>query len=137
MIIPGTLNATNPKRDKPETRPFSMRLTEDERRLLLLRAGRLPLGTYIRDLILAEGMQAKRQRWVNPVKDHDALARVLAGLGQSRIASNLNQLAKAVNFGTLPVTPETERDLSDACSAIAAMRRDLMRALGLTEGSQS
>lgn len=137
MTIPETPNVADPKRDKPDTRPFSIRLTEDEKRLLLLRAGRLPLGTYIRDLILAEGMQAKRRRLANPVKDHDALARVLACLGQSRVASNLNQLAKAINFGILPVTPQTERDLSEACSAVAAMRRDLMQALGLAESSRS
>lgn len=47
---------------KPETRPFSIRLTEDERRLLLARAGRLPLGTYVRDVILAESSHAKRAR---------------------------------------------------------------------------
>lgn len=137
MTIPQTPIAADPRREKPETKPFSIRLTDDEKSLLLLRAGRLPLGTYIRDLILAEGLQAKRRRSANPVKDHDALARVLAGLGQSRIASNLNQLAKAVNFGILPVTPETERDLSEACLAVIAMRGDLIAALGLAEGGRS
>ncbi len=136
MTIAGMPNVASPQRGKPETKPFSIRLTDDERQLLLQRAGRLPLGTYIRDLILAEDLQTKRRRWTNPVKDHDALARVLASLGQSRIGNNLNQLAKAVNFGILPVTVETERDLSEACMAVAAMRYDLMRALGLTEGSQ-
>lgn len=58
--------------------------------------------------------------------------RVLAALGQSRIANNVNQLAKAVNIGTLPVTPETEQDIGEACSAVKAMRADLMRALGLS-----
>lgn len=115
----------------------SIRLTEAEKSLLLHRAGRLPLGTYIRDLILAQSLQAKRHRLTNPVKDHDALARVLAGLGQSRIANNLNQLAKAVNFGILPVTAETERDLREACSAVIAMRRELMQALGLAGNSAS
>ena len=84
--------------ERPQTRPFSIRLTDAERCLLLDRAGR-----------------------------------VLAALGQSRIASNLNQLAKAVNIGVLPVTPETEADMSEACAAVSAMRADLMRALGLVE----
>lgn len=122
------------KRITKPTKPISLRLTEDEKRLLLDRAGSLPLGTYIRGLILADGSQAQRRRVRrarSPVKDDEALARVLAALGQSRIANNLNQLAKAVNIGVLPVTPETERDIGEACADIKAMRRDLMHALGL------
>lgn len=119
--------------ERPQTRPFSIRLTDAERCLLLDRAGRVPLGTYIRDALLSGDAQAKRRRQTRPVKDHEALGRVLAALGQSRISSNLNQLAKAVNIGVLPVTPETEADLAEACAAVSAMRADLMRALGLVE----
>lgn len=113
------------------TKPFSIRLTEDERGTLLARAGRVPLGTFIRDLLLDGKAQAKRRRSLSPVKDHEALARVLALLGASRIASNLNQLAKAANTGILPVGPETDADLREACAAVVAMRAALMKALGL------
>lgn len=123
--------------EKPETRPFSIRLTADEKRLLVERAGRVPLGTYIRDAVLSGDAQAKRRRQASPIRDHEALGRVLAALGQSRLSSNLNQLAKAVNIGALPVTPETEAEISDACAAVAAMRGDLVRALGLMEGGAS
>lgn len=126
---------TYPEKDKPDTRPFSIRLTQAERCLLLARAGRVPLSTYIRDAILSADAQTKRRRQANPIKDHEALARVLAALGQSRLSNNLNQLAKAVNTGVLPVTPETEAEISHACAAVSAMRGDLMRALGLMEGS--
>jgi len=68
------------------------------------------------------------------VQDADALARVLGALGQSRLSSNLNQLAKAVNSGSLPVSPETEADLSAACRDVSAMRTDLLRALGKSPG---
>lgn len=124
------------KRPGTTARPFSIRLTEDERRLLLERSGKQSLGTYLRDLILGAASQAPRQRSAGKVQDHEALARVLAALGQSRIASNLNQLARAVNIGVLPVTPETDREIREACSAIIAMRRDLMRALGIAEGGR-
>lgn len=127
----------DPKGEKPETKPFSIRLTDSEKRLLLERAGRLPLGTYIRDLILAADVQARRVRWHNPVADHKALARVLAGLGQSRLSSNLNQIAKAVNAGLLPLTPETEVELNEACSAVSFMRIELMRALDLMKGGRA
>lgn len=128
---------TQEKKEKPDSKPFSIRFTDDEKRLLLEKAGRVPLGTYIRDCALAGDVQAKRLRWNNPVKDHEALARVLAALGQSRLANNLNQLAKAVNIGVLPVTPETEDEISKACAAVVAMRRDLMGALGLPEGGRA
>ena len=120
-----------------ETKPFSIRLTDAEKRLLLERAGRVPLGTYIRDLILKGDVQVKRARRVNPVKEHEDLARILAALGQSQIANNLNQIAKAVHIGALPVTPETDAGIMGACAAVSAMRVELMRALGLVEGGSA
>jgi hypothetical protein len=123
-----------------EAKPFSIRLTDEEKWHLLKQAGKRPLGTYIRNLILSEGSQAPRKvmrRAPAPVKDHEALARVLAALGQSRIANNLNQLAKAVNIGALSVSPEVDEDISGACAAVSAMRRELMRALGLKPGGGS
>ena len=80
-------------------KPFSLRFTNEERRLLASQAGGTQLATYLRDLILERSSQAFRRRTTSPVKDHEALARVLAGFGQSRIANNLNQLAKALNIG--------------------------------------
>ncbi|MES1991835.1 MAG: hypothetical protein V4441_12910 [Pseudomonadota bacterium] len=94
----------------------------------------MPLGTYLRELALGNAPGASRRRVENPVKDHEALARVLAALGQSLIASSLKQLANAAHIGALPVTPETEQEISNACAAVLAMRTDLMRALGLMEG---
>ncbi|WP_421929791.1 plasmid mobilization relaxosome protein MobC [Neoaquamicrobium sediminum] len=121
---------------KPRTRPFSIRLTDAEKAILLRRAGNRSLGVYVRGLAEGElAFRPRQRRSKAPIKDHEALARVLAALGQSRVANNLNQIAKAVNIGVLPVTPETEQDICDACSAVAAMRRHLISALGLTGGS--
>lgn len=130
------IQTTCPQADKSAAKPFSIRLTDDERKLLLDRAGKLPLSTYVRNLVLEEAARAPRRRMRRsrkPVKDDETLARLLATLGQSRIANNLNQLAKAVNIGMLPVTPETENDIGEACAAVVAMRRDLMGALGFGE----
>ncbi len=60
-----------------------------------------------------------------------ALARVLALLGQSHIASNLNQLAKAAHTGTLPLDDELARDLREAVESVDAIRKMLVAALGL------
>ena len=74
-------------------------------------------------------MPPRRTRGKFPVKDQAALAKALALLGGSRLSQNLNQLARAVNIGALPVTPETEGQLREACRAVDEMRADLLRAI--------
>lgn len=118
---------------KPEPRyapPFSLRLTADERERLDVLRGSIPLGQYIREELLGKNAAPRKRRSRRPVKDQEALGRVLGTLGASHLSSNLNQLARAVNSGSLPVTPETEESLSEAFAAVVAMRQDLMRALG-------
>lgn len=121
-----------PKTAKAAPPPFSLRLTFEERQRLEADAGDMPLGAFIRKRLLGDNAAQRKRKGNSPVKDKAALARVLGALGQSRLSSNLNQLAKAVNTGSLPVTPETEADLKTACRDIAALRADLLRALGKT-----
>ena len=110
--------------------PFSLRLTPEERAALERAAAGMPLGVFIRAKLLSGDLTPRRTRGQTPVKDHAALARVLGALGQSRLSSNLNQLAKAAHLGALPVTPELERELGEACAQIRSLRDELMRALG-------
>lgn len=114
--------------------PFSLRLTHDERARLDAERGNKPLGAYIRERLFGEDATPRKRRSYNPAADTEALGRVLGALGQSRLSSNLNQLAKAVNTGSLPVTPETEADLQAACREVAVLRADLLRALGKSPG---
>ena len=116
--------------------PFSLRLTFAERTRLERDAAGMALGAYIRETLFGEDAEPRRTRGKFPVKDHQALGRVLGAIGQSRLSSNLNQLAHAANTGSLPVSPETENALKDACSEIQAMRRDLLLALGLVGENQ-
>ena len=111
--------------------PFSLRLTFEERSALEAAAGGQPLGRYIRQKVLGENAAERKPYGKTPVKDHVALGRVLAGLGQSRLSNNLNQLARAVNSGSLPVTPDTEAYLREACDDIREIRTELVKALGL------
>ena len=111
--------------------PFSLRLTFEERAKLEEAAKGVPLGAYIRARLIDEDLPKVRRRGTRPVADHAQLAKVLAGLGSSRLSSNLNQLAKAVHTGSLPVTPDTESELQQACADISAMRQMLVKALGL------
>ena len=115
---------------KPYDPPFSLRLSFEERARLTEQAGGMPLGAYIRERLLAEPPRRSR---LTPA-DRQALLQVLGTLGQSRIANNLNQLAKQANLGTLPVTPDTEAELTGAAADIAAMREMLVQALGLDGG---
>ncbi|MEM7192531.1 MAG: hypothetical protein AAF405_06615 [Pseudomonadota bacterium] len=128
------ITAVEPEKEQKYPPPFSLRLTYEERARLEAEAGDKPLGVYIRERLLGEDTTPRKRRGNSPVKDKEALGRVMGALGASRLSANLNQLAKAVNSGSLPVTPETEAELGEACRDIADMRADLMRALGKSPG---
>ncbi|MBK9948621.1 MAG: hypothetical protein IPP12_15740 [Nitrospira sp.] len=115
--------------------PFSMRFTPEERAWLDRVAAGIPVAAFIRSLIFDEYLLKKRRKpRKSPVKDHQVLARLQAELGQSRLASNLNQLAKAANSGSLEVSPDTEKALQNACSDVRWMRHMLIEAFGLEPG---
>lgn len=121
-------------RQKPLS-PFSLRFTPEERAWLDQAAAGMPLGAFLRSIIFDEDLIKKRRKpRKSPVKDHQVLAQLQAELGQSRLASNLNQLAKAANSGSLEVTPDTEKALLSACSDVRWMRHMLMEALGISPG---
>ena len=109
--------------------PFSVRLSEDERARLMAAAGGVPLGTYIKAAALG-GTAPRRRSSPFAVQDRRAFSEALALLGQSRLASNLNQLARAANIGSLPLTPETEADLKEALRAVQSLRALLLAGLG-------
>ena len=115
--------------------PFSIRLTFDERARLDAERGRQSLAAHIRTRLFGEEVAVRKKPGNSTIKDAEALGRVLGALGGSRLSSNLNQLAKAVNTGSLPVTPETEADLVAACEEVRALRNDLLRALGKSPGA--
>ena len=101
-------------------------------------ANGVPLGAYIKAKLFDEPLEKVRRRNTNPVKDHEALGRVLGALGKSRLSQNLNQIARAANMGSLPVSPELEDELRQACADVETLRKELLRALGsLSEGGPS
>ncbi|MGI1663955.1 hypothetical protein ACRDNQ_17080 [Palleronia sp. KMU-117] len=114
--------------------PFSLRLTYEERARLDAERGDQSLGGYIRERLFGDDAAPRKKRGNSPVQDKEALGRVMGALGQSRLSANLNQLAKAVNTGSLPVTPETEAELIEACREVSEIRDALMRALGKMPG---
>lgn len=113
--------------------PFSLRLSPEERARLEHEAAGLSLGAYIRSRLFQTDTPPPKSRGKFPVKGHKALAQAIALLGQSRIASNLNQLARAAHTGTLPVDGSMEVDLHEAVQAVSDIRALLISALGLSE----
>ena len=121
-------------RQKPLS-PFSIRFTAEERAFLDQMAGDIPLADFLRSLIFDEDRLSKRRRRrKSPIKDAQLLSQVLAELGKSRLSSNVNQLAKQANSGSLEVSPDTEKALQEACSDIKWIRFMLMEALGIQPG---
>lgn len=112
--------------DNKRPTPFSLRLTRDERTMLDERAGGQPLGAYIRGQLLGEVNLTKRRAQRKPKVTDKNLALVMALLGEQRIASNLNQLARHANMGTLDCDDETLEQIQEACAAMIAVRHYLL-----------
>ncbi len=124
-------NDNTPRRQQ---KPFSIRFNEAERAELSRSAGKLSWAAYIRLKLFGEAVdpnRTKSRKRREPSVDRTALAQALGQLGQSRLSSNLNQIAKAANLGILPATPELAEELHAACADVRAMRNALIAALGL------
>lgn len=109
--------------------PFSIRLTQEEREQLEAEAKGKPLSVYMRERLLGDGTAPRKLRR-KPSADQAGLAKVLGMLGQSRLANNLNQIAKAAHIGVLVVSPALIEEIEEACRDIRIMRDALLSALG-------
>lgn len=114
---------------RPPLRNFTLRLTDAERAELERRAGELAVGSYIKAVLFAGGGERRRGAR-RPVKDHAALAQVLACLGQSRLGESLDRLSRAAESGTLFIDDDVPVAIRRACEDIAVIRLLLMRSLG-------
>ena len=94
--------------------------------MLEKRADGIPLGTFIRSSLLESGRKV-------PVDNRQTLAQILAMLGGSAIAANLNEIARLGRLGALPLSPETESEIHQAVADIAEMKAMLMKALRIKE----
>ncbi|RVT87444.1 hypothetical protein DXV76_03500 [Rhodobacteraceae bacterium CCMM004] len=91
----------------------------------------MPVGAYIKSVVLADDAPKYRRRRRLADNDQRLLAEILARLGASRSAANLNQIAKHLNQGTLMLEEELDADLRQACAEVAWIRATLVKALGL------
>lgn len=112
--------------------PFTMRLNPQEREQLakLAQDMNLSQAAFIRAKVF-DGLPLKQKK-VAATLDHQTLAKLLMMLGESRIANNLNQLAKHANCGTLELeSKELEAQLNESYEAVIWMRQTLLQSLGL------
>jgi hypothetical protein len=116
---------------KKKAAPFSLRLSEAERARLIAEAEGARLGTYIKEKLLVSTTSARQHRTSLGVQDRAALAKVLALLGKSGLVSNLTQLARLANSGSLPFTPEIEEELRASLREVREIRRLLLLSLGM------
>ena len=90
----------------------------------------MTLSAYIRACVFAEKTRRRKRRPKTVVDDKKAIAEALALLGQSRIASNLNQLAYHANIGILIEDEDTKAGIAEANEHLQVIRSLLIRALG-------
>ncbi|WP_145976983.1 plasmid mobilization protein [Leisingera aquaemixtae] len=107
-----------------------MRLTSEERARLEELAAGTTLSAYIRACVFAKEEKRRRHRPKSVVTDKKAAAEALAMLGQSRIASNLNQLAYHANIGALMIGEREKAQIAEAYAHVLSIRSLLMQALG-------
>lgn len=128
--------ANSPK--KPDNRrkypsPITFRPTDEERAMLQADAAGMSKSAYIRKCLFG----SKASKRVVPEADRLLLAQILAKLGESRIANNLNQIAYHANYGSLVLDDVTIEEINEACLHVAWMRAQLIEALGLKERNNS
>jgi len=105
---------------EPKDSMLCIRMTHEEKRILEQRseAASLSISEYGRWCMLKEECAPRKTRGKHPVKDYGILGAILAALGRTRIASNLNQIAKNINNGTIEMTPEVKQAIMEACEFI-------------------
>lgn len=112
---------------------ITLRLTEEENAHLRQLSAGTSISSYVRKCIFGQDVAPRKVRERVPVKEEQALAKILGSLGESRIANNLNQITYQANCGLLQMDEATEEEIKMACARIAWIRVKLIEALGLKD----
>lgn len=115
---------------KPSTSVLSVRLSADERGLLLVRAGNKSMSAYVRAFLFEKEAISYSRKGQTPKLDRAELAKLLAWLGESQIAAHLAILANAAESGSLDMSEPVTKAVFKACADIDHIRTILMQAMG-------
>ncbi|MEM1151614.1 MAG: hypothetical protein AAGI03_13835 [Pseudomonadota bacterium] len=110
---------------------LTLRLSTTERTELERLAAGQSLSAFVRAKLFGKAAIRRQKTIRTPIADHRALARVLSALGKSSVTADLARLHWASATGTVNLDIETTAAVQRACTEIATMRQDLVRALGL------
>ena len=124
----GAFSSAGSKSRAEKTHFVTVRLTAAEKQRLDREAAGESTSAYVRDRLF-EG--SKRAKASYSIADQKALAQVLRALAQSNLALDLDAICHASETGELPITDALSARLHVACEDVAAIRKDLIRALGL------
>jgi len=125
-------NSTNMQTSSPKNNAdhrVTIRITGDEFDQLKTDSEGMSHSAHIRRCTFG----TKTSKRVVPEADRTLLAQILAKLGESRIANNLNQVAYHANCGSLILEDVTIEEINEACLHVAWMRTQLIEALGLKD----
>lgn len=125
----GRLTAAKRKNKHPS--PLTLRMSDTELAAVKADAerGGVSVSAHVRSKVF--GKSGRRGNM--PVKDREALGRLLGLLGQSEFAESLKQIASEAEQGSLLLDEETERKIEEAFLHVCFMREALVAALGLRE----
>ncbi|OUS37243.1 hypothetical protein A9Q94_06480 [Rhodobacterales bacterium 56_14_T64] len=112
---------------------ITIRLKPDEYALLSEKAGRQALGSFIRELALDKAVERRNAVKPVPIKDHKALAQILAMLGQHRLVRAFKAADQQVSDGVRAADDETKLLIRDCHALLDRSRKLLIHALGLAE----
>jgi hypothetical protein len=110
--------------------PLSVRLTAAERSNLLARAGGRTLSAYVKAVLFHDAPVTAARGHGLALADRTLLAHLLATLGGSGTAPNLELLAREAEAGNLFCDGLTAVRLRQACDDVRLMHDALMRGLG-------
>lgn len=123
--------AAKPRARKQATHTISLRVTDEEKAKLERDAAGMSRSAYIRERLLGNDAKPRKTRGKHPIKDYEALARVLGLLSRTNLASDLSELDWAIEQGVVTIDAPTALATKMACVDIAAIRAELIVALGL------
>jgi hypothetical protein len=111
----------------------TLRHTIGEGELWTANAGILGISTskYIRKEMANKALQRRLDIALERQNARKEYAVILQSLGKSRIASNLNQIAYAVNTGTLVFSPDVIAQINETHEMHLYIRSLLINALGV------
>ena len=122
----------------PKPKPYyvTVRVTPEEKQRLETEAAGTSISAHVRDRLFGDDVKPRRTRGRFPVKDYQALSRVLRALGKANLYNNLHLILLALEEQRISMEPELEAELRDTFAVVCQMREDLVAALGLQSRSR-